>query len=133
MINIHYVEIVWVELYIDMIYGTLEGEARKLSLGEVNNFRSRADGRFDVFQFDFLSLSESPLEVFDFFLNGSQEPGRIRNQTLMTQGRDLNSYPQSCHLVPFNRVLALSNDGGFLRYRAPLRPLFSPCRIIRRV
>ena len=133
MISIHYVEIVWVELYIDMIYGTLGGEARKLSLGEVNDFRGRTNDRFDVFPFDFISFTESPLEVFDLFLNTSQEPVRIRNQTLMTRGRDLNSYPQPCHLAPLNRVLALSNDGGFLYCRAPLHPLFSPCRIIRRV
>ena len=114
----------WVRLYIDMIYGTreVEGGTKKLSLCEVDDLRGRAGDRFDVLPFDFLSFSESAPKFLDLFL---KEAGRIRNRALMTRGTAESSHPQSCHLVPLNRVLALSNDGRFFRQRAPLPPLFT--------
>lgn len=81
--------------------------ARKLSLCQVDDLWRRADDRFDVFPFDFLDFSQSALEVFDLFA-------------------------ESCHLVPLNRILALSDDGRLLGYRTPPHPPFALGRIIHR-
>ena len=107
------------------------GWIRKLSLCEVNDLWGRSNDGFDVFPFELFSISESALEVLHLFLRAS------RNRRGQESGRDdsrdsFNPYPEPRHLVPLNRVLTLSNDGGFLGYRAPLRPPFALYRIMRR-
>lgn len=134
MTSIHYAESVWVELYIDMIlwYTLARRWSRKLSLGEVDDLWGSADERFDVFPFDLFGFPEPALKVLYLSLHVAREPEQIRNHRRMTRGTDFYPYPKPRHLVPLNRVLALSNDRRFLCNRAPLRPPFAFYRIIHR-
>ena len=132
MISVHYVELVWMRLYIDMIYGTLNrSRFRRLSLREVDDLWSRADDGFDVFPFDILGFSESTLKILYLFLRTPKGTERIRNW-VDDWGIDVCPYPEPLYLVPPNRVLTLPDDGRFFRNRAPPRPPCALRRIIRR-
>ena len=95
---------------------------------EVDDLWGGADDGLDVFPFDFFSFAESALEVLHLSLRKSSK-SEIKGDGSTNK---FPPYPEPRYLVPLNRVLALSNDGRFRGYRAPLDPPLTLYRIIRR-